>query len=515
MARTLKSEVWLAKAIRAHSIPMKPFLFLLLAIISGACAADADTQSLSLRDTRTAALENRFSRAFQGDLDEMRRRGFIRALVTYSKTDFFFDKQGLGGFQVRLLQEWEKRLNHGVRREADKLRIVFIPVPFERLIPDLLAGKGDIAAALLTVTPERQKQVAFAAGGGLLVSEIVIGGRDAAPLESLQSLAGKEIHVLRGSSYAASLRRLNSEFEKAGKARMRIREADPRLLSEDLLELLDNGVLDYTVVDDYKARLWADVFSNLTLYNDFPLRKSTPVGWAVRKHNPRLLASLKGYTRVVKKGSYLGNMLFRRYYRNARRLRDPAAGKARERLHALVELFKKYADTYGFDYLALAAQGFQESGLDQSRKSHRGAVGVMQLLPSTAASKAVGIPDIHQVENNIHAGVKYLAYLRDRYFSAPTITPEDRLALSWAAYNAGPAKVRKMRALATRLGLNPDRWFQHVEVAAGRITGRETVRYVANIYKYYLAYKLMKDLDGKRELKTAGRIAKPNPKRIE
>ena len=160
----------------------------------------------------------------------------------------------------------------------------------------------------------------------------------------------------------------------------------------------------------------------------------------------------------------------------------------------LLKLFEKYGDKYGFDALALAAQGYQESELNQQRKSHRGAVGIMQLLPSTAADKNVGIRDISTEENNIHAGAKYMAFLRDRYFSDPAIKPDDRMAFAWAAYNAGPAKVRKMRAKAKAMGLNPNVWFGNVEIAAGKIVGRETVRYVANIYKYYAAYKLLVEL---------------------
>jgi len=136
------------------------------------------------------------------------------------------------------------------------------------------------------------------------------------------------------------------------------------------------------------------------------------------------------------------------------------------------------------------AQAYQESGLDHSKKSQRGALGIMQLLPSTAADPNVNVGDIGNLENNIHAGAKYLAFIRDRYFGDAAISTEDRLAFSWAAYNAGPARVRKMRDKARTMGLDPNIWFANVELAAGKMTGRETVQYVANIYKYYVAYKL-------------------------
>jgi membrane-bound lytic murein transglycosylase MltF len=196
----------------------------------------------------------------------------------------------------------------------------------------------------------------------------------------------------------------------------------------------------------------------------------------------------------VRKGSALGNILYNRYYKNTRWIKNPLVTEDRVKFGNFVALFKKYADQYGFDYLAIAAQAYQESGLDQNKQSHRGAVGVMQLLPSTAADPNVGIPDISDPDNNIHAGVKYLAFLRDRYFSDSAISRIDRFAFSWAAYNAGPARVRKMRVRAEKMGLDPNRWFRNVEHAALEIVGQETVRYVANIYKYYIAYSLAKDL---------------------
>ncbi|WP_419603600.1 transglycosylase SLT domain-containing protein [Thiolapillus sp.] len=215
----------------------------------------------------------------------------------------------------------------------------------------------------------------------------------------------------------------------------------------------------------------------------------------MRKSNPLLADDLRKFWKKVQKGSLLGNMLIKRYYKSTRWIKNPGREQARKKFAHLLKLFEKYGGKYGFDALALAAQGYQESELNQQRKSHRGAVGIMQLLPSTAADKNVGIRDISTEENNIHAGAKYMAFLRDRYFSDPAIKPDDRMAFAWAAYNAGPAKVRKMRAKAKAMGLNPNVWFGNVEIAAGKIVGRETVRYVANIYKYLC------------RLQTAGRAA--------
>jgi membrane-bound lytic murein transglycosylase MltF len=139
----------------------------------------------------------------------------------------------------------------------------------------------------------------------------------------------------------------------------------------------------------------------------------------------------------------------------------------------------------------LAAQGYQESQLDQSRRSHRGAVGVMQLMPATAAAPPVGIPDVaRSADRNILAGARYMAHLRDRYLADPALSEVDRVLMTFAAYNAGPGNLRRFRAEAQRMGLDPNVWFNNVEQAAARILGYETVQYVGNIYKYYIAYTL-------------------------
>ncbi len=153
-------------------------------------------------------------------------------------------------------------------------------------------------------------------------------------------------------------------------------------------------------------------------------------------------------------------------------------------------LFKKYGKKYGFAWHMIAAQAYQESGLNQKKKSPSGAVGVMQILPKTARDKNIGIHNVYKLENNIHAGVKYLHFLRENFFNDPRISPLDQVFFSWAAYNAGPNKTNKLRRIAKKRGLNPNRWFYNVEQIASEKIGRETVEYVSNITKYYAACRL-------------------------
>lgn len=429
-----------------------------------------------------------------GDLGEIRERKILRALVVFGRTDFFFTKQGTPkGMQVELLTELEKALNKGVQRQENKVRIKYIPTSFDRLLPDLREGRGDVAAHFLTITPEREKQFAFASGGAMQVNELVVAHKSVKDLQKLEDLAGRSVYVLKASSYAEHLRELNRSFESQGLKPVDIREADSRLRSEDILEMVNAGAVDITVVDGYKGRLWARVLPDIRVLEEVKLKSGTTIGWAVRKNNPELLETLRSVAQTVKKGTLMGNLLFKRYYQNTKWINNPLVDKERKKLAEVIGLFRKYANQYGFDYLAVAAQAYQESQLDHRRKSPAGAVGIMQLLPSTAADPNVGIVDISKLENNIHAGVKYLDFMRNRYFSDADISEQDRMAFAWAAYNAGPAKVRRMRKLAGDMGLDPNVWFNNVEMAAGKIVGRETVQYVGNVFKYYVAYGLVRD----------------------
>jgi len=184
-----------------------------------------------------------------------------------------------------------------------------------------------------------------------------------------------------------------------------------------------------------------------------------------------------------------GNVMVKRYLGSAERLKDPTSEMELRKYREMAAYFRKYANQYDADWLLVIAQGYQESQLDQAKRSGAGAVGVMQIKPSTAADKNVGIENVDQLENNIHASVKYMRFLRDRYFADPALDRLDQGLFTLAAYNAGPARVAKLREKAKAVGLDPNQWFGNVEIIAAHDIGRETVDYVSNIYKYYTAYK--------------------------
>ncbi len=439
------------------------------------------------------------SEKFTGDLDAIRERGVVRALVSYSRTDFFLQGARPRGIMPELLREFEKQLNKGRKRKELHVKIHYVIVPFSRLIPALLEGEGDVAVAFLTVTPEREKLVNFATGSKGWVKELLVTHREVEGIATLEDLAGRTVHVLNGSSYAQHLRQFNETLRAAGKQPVIVQEADANLATEDLLELTNAGVIEMTVADHYRAEIWAKVLPDIVVRDDIPVNENGQLGWAIRKNNPQLLAEANAFSAKVRKGTLVGNTLMKRYFGNTRWIKNPLAESEREKLVKVVGLFRKYGEQYGFDWVAVAAQAYQESGLDHSAKSGAGAVGIMQLLPSTAKDPNVGISDIHELENNIHAGAKYVAFLRDRYFNDPAIEAADKLALTWAAYNAGPANVTRMRKKTEALGLDPNKWFGNVELAALDMVGQEPVRYVSNIYKYYITYKLLHRLRDARK----------------
>ncbi len=329
----------------------------------------------------------------------------------------------------------------------------------------------------------------IASSGG--VDEIVVSGKKGAKLENLFALSGKEIYVRKSSSYYEHLLALNRTLASIGKKEVQLTPADENLEDEDLLEMLDAGIVPMLVVDKHKAQFWAKIFKNITLHSDIKVYSGGRIAWAMRKDSPKLQEVINGFVKKNKKGTLHGNMAFTKYLENSKYVTNSSQTKDREQFAKMIGFFKKYGKKYDFPYLLLAALGYQESGLDQKRKSHVGAVGVMQILPSTAKDKNVGIPNINELEANIHAGTKYLRFVVDRYFADDSIDKINRGLFAFASYNAGPAKVARLRKEAEKMGLDPNVWFRNVEVVAAKRIGRETVQYVSNIYKYYVAYQLL------------------------
>jgi membrane-bound lytic murein transglycosylase MltF len=446
-------------------------------------------------------LEERFGslhlKQWTGDFDGMAERQVLRVLVVHNKMLYFLDQGRLRGVNVDLFNEFEKFINQKLKTGTIKIKVVFLPVQRDQLFTALAEGRGDIAASNLTITESRKEVVDFSTPLLTGVKEILVTGPNLPVMKSIEDLADQELHLRKSSSYYQHVVELNETFKKKGLAPIRVVAASEFMEDSDLLEMVNAGLIPMVIVDDHKARFWGQIFEKVTLYPDIAVNTGGEIAWAFRKNSPQLAAVVNEFLQTAKKGTLLGNILFKRYLKENKWARNSLSPEEIKKFQAVVDLFKTYSDRYGFDYLMTAALAYQESRLDHNQRSHVGAVGIMQLLPTTAADKNVGIPDIKELEKNIHAGHKYLRFLQDRYFNDPQIDTLNRYLFSFAAYNAGPAKVNRLRKEAKENGLDPNIWFQNVEMIAAKRIGRETVQYVSNIYKYYISYKLSLEKTGK------------------
>jgi len=434
-----------------------------------------------------------------GDLDVMEKARVIRVLTVYGLGRYFLDGPQEKGPTYEMLKMFEQFINKRLGKGHLKVHVLFIPVSRDELIPALAEGRGDIAAAGLTITPERDQLIDFTSPVSKKVSEILVTGPSAPPIKTIDDLAGQKIYVRASSSYRSSIDQLSRQFLKDGKKKIQLQDASEMLEDEDILEMVNAGLIPWAVVDDYKARIWEKIFKYIVVRDDIVFRQEGRIAFAVREDSPKLKLALDEFLKTHRQGTLTGNILVNRYFRDFDWAKNALEADNYKRFIELAEIFNKYGDQYGFDYLMVAAQGYQESRLDQNARNPSGAVGIMQMLPSTAKDKNVGIPDITTADANIHAGIKYLDFIRKRYFTDPEIDQFNKTLFAFASYNAGPARIRKLRDKAAKAGYNPNVWFDHVEVFAAREIGRETVQYVANILKYYIAYSLSAEQEMKRQ----------------
>jgi membrane-bound lytic murein transglycosylase MltF len=438
-----------------------------------------------------------------GDLPGMVERRMVRVLTTYSKTQYFIDRgtpRGTAYDQGKLLEE---ALNRKFAAGNLKVNVQFVPLSRNELLPALLEGKGDIVMADLTVTPERSKTVDFVDPWIAGVEEIVVTSPNGPAIASVDDLSGKDVFVRESSSYYASLVKLNERFKSEGKAPVTLTPAPEELEDEDLLEMANVGLVDVLVVDNHKAWFWQRVWPKLKIYPVVTLRTGGEIAWAIRKDSPELKSAVNTFLESNGRNSLTARMIFRRYLLNTQYVKGASAEQARKRFAGLVALFRKYGQKYSMDWMLMAAQGYQESRLDHSARSHVGAIGVMQVMPATG--KELNVGDIKVLEPNIHAGVKYMRGMVDRYFAKEPMDDVNRLLFAFAAYNAGPGRVRQLRKETAEDGLDPNVWFNNVERIASARIGRETVTYVSNIYKYYVTYLLIQgEYLQRQELKKKG-----------
>ena len=472
--------------------------FLIAAVAHAQTPAQAPAQAPAKEPSAKSGLglSDTSAKPWTGDLDGMIKRRMIRVLVPYSKTYYFVDRAVQRGLAYDITRLFERDLNNKLKTGHIRVSVLCVPVARDEMIPFLLEGRGDIALGNLTITPERQKKVDFTYPTGRNVTEIVVTGPGAEPIGSLEDLSGKEVYIRKSSSYYESIERLNAELAKAGKARVKVRPAPENLEAEDILEMVNAGLVKITIAEYYIAGFWKKIFTKITPHPDVEVRSGGEIGWMIRKDSPQLKAELDSWIARFEKSGQRSDLLAR-YLKNTRWAKAATSPEEIKKFEQTLDLFRKYGDRYDVEHLLLMAQGYQESQLNQSARSPVGAIGIMQVMPATGKDMRVG--DITQIEPNIHAGVKFLRAMINEYYANEPMDRLNKGLFAFAAYNAGPGRIRQLRKLAVQRGLDPNVWFNNVELMAAEKIGRETVTYVSNIYKYYLAYQMIEEERAERE----------------
>jgi membrane-bound lytic murein transglycosylase MltF len=454
---------------------------------------DAD----SAQQTAALALPKDFGR-FTGDWDLIVKRGYLRVLVVYSKSGFFYDKGRPRGAIAEYMDEFENVINKNIKTGAKKFNVVYLPMSPGQSQEALNGGVGDIACTGIIITPEREKLFDFTVPVRNDAKLVVVTSKAVPSIPSIDDLSGKEIYVSQISVAKTELDRVNQRFKQAGKQEIGIKLVDLNLTEEDLLEMVNAGLIPMTVSLNLRAELWSKAFSNIVV-NPAVLKEDGQIGWAMRKGSPQLKAIMDDFLKTHGQGTTFGNMMGQRYLKNTQWIKNSTSEAEMNKFKAYVKYFQQYAAEYNFDYVMLAAQGYQESMLNQDRVSPRGAVGVMQVLPQYAAAKPINIPNVRNPQDNIHAGAKMLAQITKTYFNDPAINQLNKTLFTFASYNAGQNRIVRLRKQAQAEGLDPNVWFGNVELMVAKDIGQETVQYVSNIYKYYVAYKMAIDLQHSRE----------------
>jgi membrane-bound lytic murein transglycosylase MltF len=482
----LAARVYLARTMRPPSQSLiamfAAFVFYLPAVFAQSAQSTNPTPQI------TAPTQ---SKAWTGDLDVLLKHRFIRVAVPYSKTFYYTVKGVQWGVSYEAGKAFETYLNtkYPQKNKNIKIHVMFFVTPRDKVIKNLNDGFVDVAIAGLTITPERLKLVDFSDPTVSDISEVVVTGPTGPQLSTLEDLAGKEVFLRKTSSYWEHLETVNERFKKENKPAIKLSAVPEDLGDEDLLQMINAGLLPTIVVNDWTAKLWDKLLTKIQVHSNVAVATGGSLGWAVRKNSPQFLADINDFVRKNRQGTKFGKEILARYTGSTYMLKQAVSPESMKRFDETAEIFRKYGSKYSVDYLLMMAKGFQESGLNQNVKSPVGAIGVMQLMPATGKEMNVG--DISQVEPNIQAGIKYSDLMMEKYYGKEPVDDLNKILFAFAAYNCGPARVKQLRAEAAQKGLDPNVWINNVEIIAAARVGAETVNYVSNIYKYYVAYKLI------------------------
>ncbi len=440
---------------------------------------------------------------WQGDLDGIVKRRILRVLVAPNKLGFYFDGSEIHGAAYEFCREFERFLNHKLHTGNLAIHLHFVPIGRDSLLPKLADGYGDLIATMMVTPSQPQFAVDFAEPLYDEAKAVIVSGRGE-QLSRLEDLSGREVYYFSNTTSYEKLRRLSEDLQRNGKPPIRLTPAAPDLRVGDLLEMVNAGLVPMTVAEEQVAQAWAKVLPNLKIHSQIVVA-ANPLAWVVQPNTPQLKSVVNEFIRNHKIGTLYGNTLRDKYLGNIKWVKDAIAGEDLAHFEQMVHLFHTYGEKYEFPYLLLAAQAYQESGLNQRLRSKAGAVGVMQIKPSTASADPIDITGVDKLDHNIEAGAKYLRYMVTHYYANEPMDQMTKGLFALASYNAGPDRIEKLRPVAAKEGYDPNRWFNNVEFVAATEIGAETPNYVGNVYKYYLAYKMTTEQDARRRASRSGR----------
>ncbi len=420
---------------------------------------------------------------FTDDLPGLKERRRLRMITRNNAMTYFIYRGQQIGFEYELIKRFASQ--HDMRLE------IVIPDSHAELLSYLNEGKGDVVAAAMTITEERQAQVAFTQPYNE-VSELVVVHADDNSIASLQDLAGRTIHVRASSSFYTTLMALRDSVDG-----IEIALVPDDVETEDILVGVEEGIYDLAMCDSHLLDIERAYGRRLKAALSI---KPTVLGWAIRKDNSELLAALNEYIKEEKGGLFF-NMMKKRYFKSTRavaRAKDSMRVGLSGQLSPYDELAKTYASQYGQDWRLITAQMYQESKFDPEAVSWVGAQGLMQVMPSTG--EELGFTDLHDPQEGIHAGVRYMRQLINRFDH--NLPMDERIRFALASYNVGYGHVLDARRLAREMGWDSNRWFGNVEKAMrllsqpdyyeraryGFCRGGQPVHYVENIQRFYDAY---------------------------
>jgi len=437
------------------------------------------------------AQTNKTPEIWSGSYPEMIDRGEIRVAAPYDRTIYVSDKGVQRGLAVEVSKGLAKWINakYVGQKKGKSISIKLVPVIAPDLLNSLTSGRADIAIGdigLYEPIPNFQHFIVnHTSRDG---QEVLVTGPSSPPLLKIADLSGQTVYGSRNTNFQKTFSSLNKELKRDGKLPINLASPLGDLDDEDLLEMLNSGLISYVTVADWKFKLWQSVYKNITMHADLSVQDSGWVGWAVRSTNRDLNDDLIGFYQSDDFVKSLTAFRQEDYKHHLKGLKDPIDKTAWARFESMRPLFNRFGAEYKLNPLFIASLGFQETLLNQSSVSAVGAIGVMQLMPATGISLGVG--DIHLLEPNIHAGADYMNQLISKYFPDVQFEGNNRSLFAVASYNIGPNNVAKARAQAKELGFDPNRWFGNVEFIATERMGYEPMIYVRNVYKYYMSYRL-------------------------